>query len=46
MLWPCLKAGVMSKHKGKSMDFLILIAFLAAWFVLVVFVLPRFGVST
>ncbi len=36
----------MQDRKGKTMDVLVLLAFLAAWFVLVVFVLPRFGVST
>lgn len=36
----------MSGSKGKAMEIWMLIGFLAAWFVLITYVLPRFGVST
>ena len=31
---------------GKGMEYLLIIGFLAAWFILQIWVLPRFGVKT
>jgi hypothetical protein len=31
---------------GRGMEYLLIIGFLAAWFVLQIWVLPRFGVKT
>ncbi len=31
---------------GKGMEYLLIVGFLAAWFILQIWVLPRFGVKT